>query len=267
MKVYAKSGTSNVRAKQTTTSGVVGSISASAGADLIVTSEPIQGYKWHEVKLSNGKIGYVRSDVAVLSESKVSKHPYKDVTFEGYKFPDATVNANQAVSFSKEMKSEYIPVIDKMEIGKGVKLLATIMAQKEGFYKGTRSYRTNNPGNIGNTDSGANSSYKTLQDGIMGQVNYITRVGNGTHTAHKFGSRTIKPYYSPEIAKNQKTYGIDPYLPGYKFDYQGQLGAFVKIYSTGARAGNGYLSQIVSYFKQNGITITQDTTIAEIVNM
>lgn len=251
MKVFGKNGKVNVRKEASTSSIVVARIDKTNGVDYISTSNG-----WHKVKG-----GYVREDVGIVK----SEHKYKDVVFDGYSFVDSPINTNASISFSKEIKDEYIPTIEKMNIPKGVRILATIMANKEGFYKGTRSYRTNNPGNIGNTDSGANATFKTLEDGIKAQINYITRVGKGLHSAHKFGMRTIKPYYSPEIAKNQKTYGIDPYLPGYKFYYKGQLGGFVKIYSTGARAGNGYLSQIISEFKRNGIIITEHTTISEIL--
>lgn len=192
---------------------------------------------------------------------------YKDKIIEGYTFPDAPIKDNLKISFSKEMVSEYIPEINKLDIPQGVRLLATIMAQKEGFYGTTRSRRNNNPGNIGNTDSGANVKYETLKAGIIAQIRYIEGIAAGTNKAHLFGNRTIKPFYSAEIARNQKTYGIDPYLPGYRFDYRGQLGAFVKIYSTGARGANGYLSQIISYFKQKGFAITEHTTINEICKL
>ena len=174
------------------------------------------------------------------------------------------------VSFSSEMKTKYIPTINTITgYSRGLKLLATTMAQKEGFYDGTRSYRTNNPGNIGNTDSGANNSFKTLKDGITGQLNYLNKVATGGHSAYPVGkNKDIKPYYSPEIDKNQKSYQLTPYLPGYKFTpYTGTLEQFVKIYATGARGGNSYLSTIMSFFKKNGITVTPKTTLAEIAKI
>lgn len=95
-----------------------------------------------------------------------------------------------------------------------IALLMEIEAHQEGFYGRTRSRRNNNPGNIGNTDSGANRSFPTLKDGILAQVSYIQRIANGTNSAHKFGSRLIRPYYSNEISKNQSNYKASPYLPG-----------------------------------------------------
>lgn len=192
---------------------------------------------------------------------------YKNKIIDGYSFPDSVIRTNLKITFSQEIKSEYLPEINKIDTPKGIKLLATVMAQKEGFYGNTRSRRNNNPGNIGNTDNGNNVKYPTLKDGILAQIKYIEGIANGTNKSHKFGPRLIKPFYSEEIARNQKNYGIDPNLPGYQFNYKGQLGAFVKIYSTGARGSNGYLSQIISYFKTNNIVITEHTTIEEIVSI
>lgn len=195
---------------------------------------------------------------------------YKNVVIKGSAFTDKPIKTNLNVKLSKEMVSEYLPALDKAmrDQKKGFKLLCTIMAHKEGFFPGSRSYRTNNPGNIGNTDSGANKSNKTLVDGILLQKNYILNIINGKNASYPIGKKKlIKPYYSPEIAKNAKSYGMSPYVPGYEFTYTGQLDQFVKIYSTGARAGNGYLSMIISYFNQNGITIGPETKIQDIINL
>lgn len=193
---------------------------------------------------------------------------WKGVTIQGSVFPDAPIKFNDRVRLNPEMVNEYLPVIKKMNLTKGMELLCTVMAYKEGFRKGTRSYRTNNPGNIGNTDSGANVQIKTLRDGIQRQVNYINSVAAGTHKAFPQGKLvTIKPYFSPEIAKNQKAYGMSPYLPGYKFTFTGQLDQFVKIYATGARGGNSYLNMILSFFNQNGVTLTPESKIQDIIKI
>ena len=77
----------------------------------------------------------------------------------------------------------------------------------------------------------------------------------------------IKPYYSPEIAKNSKLYGMSPYLPGYRFIFDGSIEQYVKIYATGARAGNSYLSTIISFFRANGLEINEKSKIQEIIKM
>ena len=152
---------------------------------------------------------------------------------------------------------------------KGLRLLATVMTIKEGYYPSTRSYKHNNPGNIGNTDKGNNKTFSSLEAGVKKQRDYILSVAAGTHRAYPLGKKKkIKPYYSEEIAKYQKTYrGKSPWLPGYEFVYTGQVDQFVKIYSTGARGSNGYLSLILSYFKQNGYDITAQSKIQDIIKL
>jgi hypothetical protein len=178
----------------------------------------------------------------------------------------------QKVTINDTMKKEYIPTIKGITgYTNGAKLLAIVMAQKEGFKAGTRSYRTNNPGNIGNTDSGSNKQLKTLADGIKLQLDYITKVANGQHSAYPLGQvKVMKPYYSPEIAKNNGPNGpykgMTAYLPGYKFTYTGMIEQYCKIYATGSRTGNSYITMIVSWFRQNGYnTVTEETTIKQIL--
>lgn len=203
------------------------------------------------------------------SKSKFDEK-YKGVTIKGSVFPDKPVLDTLRIRLNREIVNEYIPALNKVMNGepKGFRLLCTIMAYKEGFKRGTRSYRTNNPGNIGNTDSGANKHNGTLESGIMLQKDYINRIVEGKHPAYPMGKRKlIKPYYSPEIARHSKLYGMSPYVPGYDFTFTGQLDQFVKIYATGARAGNGYLSMIVSYFKKNGIDINAQSKIQDIIKI
>ena len=70
-------------------------------------------------------------------------------TVGGIKLSD--INAKN----QKYIHSEYLPALAKINnISRGVKLLMTAQAIQEGFYPGARAYRTKNPGNIGNTDSG-----------------------------------------------------------------------------------------------------------------
>jgi len=234
--------------------------------------------KFQEAKslVKDGKVG--KSTIAALgiaitlpkSDEAGFDTKYKGVTIQGSHFPDKPISYNSRVRLNKEILEEYIPVRNQVmaDLPKGFQLLVTIMAYKEGFRKGTRSYRTNNPGNIGNTDSGANRHNGSLESGIQLQVDYITRIAEGKHRAYPMGKeKVIKPYYSPEIAKHSKLYGMSPYVPGYKFIFTGQLDQFVKIYATGARAGNSYLSMILSYFKKNGIYITQHSKIQDIIKM
>lgn len=193
---------------------------------------------------------------------------WKDKVIEGSEFPDKPVKNDVKISLTPELIKEYIPASNEVEMTRGMRLLCTIMAAKEGFYKGTRSYRYNNPGNIGNTDSGANTKLASLTEGIKYQRDFIQKIVDGKSKTFPMGKVVnLKPYYSEEIAKNAKTYGMSPYLPGYKFTFNGQLDQFVKIYSTGARAGNSYLSMIVSFFKNHGIELTGSSKLQDIVKI
>lgn len=190
---------------------------------------------------------------------------WKDKIIKGSTFPDKPYKIVPVV-LNPAMLDEYIPALNKIEATKGMKLLVTVMAFKEGFYKGTRSYVNNNPGNIGNTDSGANKKLPTLEDGIKLQIQFIKDICAGKNAAFPMGQKKLIPaYFSNEIAKNSVKYGMSPYLPGYEFTFTGQLDQFVKIYSTGARAGNSYINTIVSYFKQNGVDITPESKIQDII--
>lgn len=207
-----------------------------------------------------------------FDKNQTSKYDekYKGVTIRGSVFPDKPIKSNLSIRLNSEIKFEYIPTLNQVMRfdPKGFRLLCTIMAYKEGFRKGTRSYRTNNPGNIGNTDSGANKHNGTLESGVLMQKSYILKVANGKHSAYPMGKRKrIRPYFSPEIAKHTKLYGMSPYVPGYDFIFTGQLDQFVKIYATGARAGNSYLSMIISFFKKNGIDINAQSKIQDIIKM
>ena len=217
-----------------------------------------------------GKLTLNRLGVNIVQPKSGFDEKYKGVTIQGSVFPDKPISYNYRTRLNKEMVNEYVPAMEKAMVGmpKGFKLLVTIMAYKEGFRKGTRSYRYNNPGNIGNTDSGANHSVDSLLSGVLLQKRYIESIVDGTHKSYPIARRkSIKPYFSKEIAKHAKLYGMSPYVPGYNFTFTGQLDQFVKIYSTGARAGNGYVNMIISYFKKNGIYITPQSRIQDIIKM
>src|SRR6187402_252607 len=94
---------------------------------------------------------------------------YKGITFQGFTFPDDKYR-RIPVKLNQTMVNEYIPAIKSLNLPKGLGLLLIAMTHMEGFKKGTRSYRTNNPGNIGNGDNGRNVELPTMADGIKLQV-------------------------------------------------------------------------------------------------
>lgn len=197
------------------------------------------------------------------------KSSYQNVVFEGGTFPDSAYKT-VTVKLNDTIKNEYLPALNQAlpNAPKGLKLLITAMTHQEGFHKGSRSYRTNNPGNVGNTDSGANKPFPTLAAGIVAQAEHLKAIAEGKKKAYPLGKNLhIAPYYSVEIANNPQ-YGLPAHLPGYNFTpYSGQLDQFIKIYSTGARATNSYLNVITSYFAANGLTIKPESTLQDIILM
>lgn len=263
--VFSKGTATNVRPTSSTVHAPIDTISQNQGAVFIKTVNSVKNEHWHQVML-RGEIGFVMSAVSVVSEVA---NPYKDQTFDGSIVPYAPASRDTvSVLFSSEMTNIYKPILDDLDAPIGIKLLAEIMAQQEGFRKGNRSFRTNNPGNIGNTDNGSNRSFKTLREGIQFQLEFLENIANGFNRNFPVGrSVHLRPYYSKEIARNKAVYQMEPYCPGYRFTYTGQLDQFVKIYATGPRQKNTYLSLIRSHFKNNGYEITDETTLKEIMEL
>lgn len=201
----------------------------------------------------------------------MKKDKYKNVTIIGSTFPDAPYNDEVTIIFSKGMREKYLPTITKVMKDRplGYKLLLIVMAMQEGFDYGSKNFKTNNPGNLGNTDNGSIKTFKTLEAGITAQIQEIEKIITGKHSAYPMNKRKIiKPFFSPEIAYNPKTYGDkSPYLPGYDFIFTGQLDQFVKIYATGPRTGNNYINRIISYYKNFGIKISPQSKLQDIIKL
>ena len=131
--------------------------------------------------------------------------------------------------------------------------------QMEGFAPNTKAYRTNNPGNIGNTDNGGTRGFSALESGIKGQYNYLVGVALNQNKNYKLGSHKKAPsIYDKDTSQ---TY------PGIDFTYTGTLDQYLKIYSTGARKYPTYLNLVITYFRNAGHTITGQTTLKEIYNI
>lgn len=193
---------------------------------------------------------------------------YKGVTFEDATFPYDRYRI-LPITLNPTIRNEYLPALERAlpDSPKGLKLLITAMTHAEGFRPGTRSHRFNNPGNIGNTDSGANKGFKTLEDGIRAQAEHIKKIVDGKSNPYPIGKLVvIPPFFSQEIQNNLKNYGAKSgYVPGYRFLFTGQLDQFLKIYATLPRISNSYVNIIVSYFFQNGVEIKPTTTLGEII--
>lgn len=201
-------------------------------------------------------------------KTMAAPNTFKGVAFDGAYFPYDPYKTVK-VTLNDTIKREYLPLLNLMDLPQGLKLLMTAMTKVEGFQKGTRSYRTNNPGNIGNTDLGDNKILATLEDGIRVQARFLQDIAAGKKKPYPLGKvKDLPPTFSQEIQNNLKVYNAkDGWLPGYKFTYTGTLEQFLKIYATLPRINNSYINTIVSYFKANGVEITPQTTLAEIVSM
>ena len=96
---------------------------------------------------------------------------YKGVIIEGSHFKGAPYRYDLKVTFTKETLNEYIPALKRVlpNITKGMYLLMLTHTRVEGFYPGSKSYDTKNPGNVGNTDDGKTNAFPTLEAGILAQ--------------------------------------------------------------------------------------------------
>lgn len=191
---------------------------------------------------------------------------YTGKIFEGSVFPDDPIKI-VTVKLNKTIQNEYLPVLHGLGLNRGLEILMTAMTHAEGFHPGTRSYNNHNPGNIGNTDNGKNKFFPTLEDGIKAQARFLTDIADGKKKAYPLGKKVfLPPDPSPEIWNNLKNYGVKSgNVPGYRFVYNGALEQFLKIYATLPRLSNSYLNIIISYFAQQGISISPTTTLQEII--
>jgi len=198
-----------------------------------------------------------------LEAFKALDHPDKNLIIQGWDTPPsfwgvgikpATIYAQ--ISFNNDIRVEILPILNSQEYKKnytkGHRMLALVYIIKEGYSKGSKSYKTKNPGNIGNTDDGKINPQPTLKDGIKLLMDYFLERANGTKKGWEFGPREIKPTFSEEIQSNLSNYQRpNGFLPGYKGDYNGEIGYFAKRYATFARVNNNGISSIATIFKLN----------------
>ena len=173
-----------------------------------------------------------------------------------------TVNVNDAI------KEIYIPTLEATlpNASRGLKWLMTAQTSVEGFIapkgkkKGSLSFRTNNPGNIANTDSGkSRKSHPTLAHGITAQYNHIKLVATNKERNYIIGSKKFsKPNYDSDTGITHN---------GLNIIYNGSLGHYLKVYATGARDNDNYLNYVIGYFKKKGVAISGSTLLSDIVKI
>tara|TARA_R110000803_G_scaffold20985_3_gene53321 strand:+ start:653 stop:2026 length:1374 start_codon:yes stop_codon:yes gene_type:complete len=184
------------------------------------------------------------------------------------------IKVGSKVSMNASVRERIWPIINssayKSKYTKGHRMIALVYVIKEGYHPDTRSYRTNNPGNIGNTDSGANVNIATLEDGMKKLMDYFGNRASGAGGTGRwaFGPQKISPNFSNEIHKAAANYNRpNGCLPGYRGNYQGELGYFTKVYATGARVGNGGISKVATIFGINGFpNVNGNTKLSDLLS-
>lgn len=138
--------------------------------------------------------------------------------------------------FTGVIASQYIPVLNAIVAPDGLKLLALAHTTIEGFFPGSKAYRTNNPGNIG-TSRIANSTgaYPTLKEGTQAQLNQINLILTGK-----------SKYYKPDSTLKQYIYTYAP---------------------PAENNSEAYLNHVITTFKKQGIVITGETKLRDIATL
>ncbi|MCC7436799.1 hypothetical protein IT402_02920 [Candidatus Nomurabacteria bacterium] len=160
----------------------------------------------------------------------------------------------------KAIKEIYAPARDRAipNTSQGIRLLMTAHISMEGFYPGSMSYRTNNPGNIGNV--GANNQgisqkrtcYATLENGIKRQYSHIANLVSGNNPSYKIGRKV-------EVIPSAQRY------PGESWIYDGSLWQYLYIYAPESpEKRNAYLSHVISFFASEGMTINRETKMKDL---
>jgi hypothetical protein len=156
---------------------------------------------------------------------------------------------------------KYLPIIDLVVEEPGLKLLALSMAYFEGYEPGTVAYKTNNPGNVGNTDEGKRRNFPNLKKGIQAQIEHILKIVDNKSRYYPVGEVvSVSPYYSKELKKT---------VPGFLFVYEGTLEQFLKIYATGPRDHNNYMNAVLTFFNTYypEANVKPETKISEIIQI
>lgn len=152
------------------------------------------------------------------------------------------------ISASQAIQNNYIPARDKALSNRsnGIKLLLTAQAQLEGFQPGNINFDLNNPGNftapvggipIAGRGEGSRSKFvkfASLEDGIKTSAAQIDLIISGKSSAYPKNA-TLSQYinkYAPEADANKP---------------------------------KQYINYIISYFKQNGYDINENTKLSEII--
>lgn len=226
--------------------------------------------------LKKEKIRLSKKYNLVKPEGTNMKFDAKKTVFLSSAFP-FEINYNKKIDYNLKsqrqslLRNRYLKELEKVAKNKttGLKLLATAMAYMEGYVKGSKSVATNNPGNIGNVDSGDITAHPTLKRGIEYQIDYLESVAYGIPSKFK-GSEYMKYYPIGKVITRIPRFSkeLRKVTPGFVFVYNGTLEEFLKIYATGPRINNDYLNVILSFFNTYFPgQVTPKTKIIDIINL
>jgi hypothetical protein len=159
------------------------------------------------------------------------------------------------LSADDTIKKIYLPVLNKVHAdkSKGIRLLMAAQTQNEGFFPAnpkrdwhpgaSLSFLTNNPGNVG-TDGNNVGKFDTLDKGVQAQWNKVLGPVFENKSPYYKTSDTLFQYlstYAPVMAKKRDG----------------------TVYKTG-NDPTSYTNFVINFFKGSGITITANTTLAQI---
>lgn len=155
------------------------------------------------------------------------------------------------IKASQAIKDTLIPALNATSLSNNMKLLLTAHSIAEGYFPGSRGYRNNNPGNLDMSpiykkwgavledDPGKGKArfakFPSLQKYFEAKENYVTRAATGQHSAYPKNA-TLLQY-------------IQTYAPS----------------GDGGNNPTAYTNTIVSYFAANGVKISADSKLADII--
>ena len=188
-------------------------------------------------KGSDGKVAtYPTCDYVVVKEADGTHDTYVGYVAKNIKQTDT-------------IKNVYVPALNTAlpDVSNGVKLLLQAQTQNEGFIppnasypNGSLSYRTNNPGNVGNTGKKI-KKFDQLSEGVKAQWNQV-----------------LGPTFNNTSSQYKPSFTLYQYLSKYAPIYD----------DNGKRTDNNptdYANFVINYFKTvGGITIDSTTTLNQI---
>jgi len=201
----------------------------------------IQGNRW---------VTNIKAQTIVLANKAKGSGPVNANTGQNAKGVSTTERKGLTpVRTSNIIRNEYIPARDRAlpNRAKGLKTLITAQTQLEGFKPGNINYDLKNPGNFVNQVGGIQIKgrgpgtrsrfveYSTLEDGIKTQAAQIDLIIAGKSKVYK-QNPTLREY-------------ITTYAPPSENDVE------------------AYINYIVSYFKQQGMTISESDKLSNIINL